>query len=72
LNSLLVFPTDHPLYAGPLFPNAKQTAALLDGVDMILVIGVNNLAPLVYTGTRMMPNGVRMIQIDAGDHELGH
>ena len=38
---------------------------------MILAIGVNNLAPLVYTGTRMIPDGVRMIQIDAGDHELG-
>ena len=71
LNSLLVFPTGHPLYAGPLFPNAKQTRALLEGVDVIVAIGVNNLAPLVYTGTRMIPDGVRMIQIDAGDHELG-
>jgi len=71
LNALLVFPTGHPLYAGPLFPNAKQTLGLLDGVDVILAIGVNNLAPLVYTGVRMIPDGVRMIQIDAGDHELG-
>ena len=71
LNSLLVFPTGHSLYAGPLFPNAKQTRALLEGVDVILAIGVNNLAPLVYTGMRMIPGGVRMIQIDAGDHELG-
>jgi benzoylformate decarboxylase len=71
LNSLLVFPTGHPLYAGPLFPNAKQTRGLLEGVDVILAIGVNNLAPLVYTGTRMIPDGVRMIQIDAGDRELG-
>lgn len=71
LNSLLVFPTGHPLYAGPLFPNAKQTRALLEGVDVILAIGVNNLAPLVYTGTRMIPEGVRMIQIDANDRELG-
>ncbi|HJZ69360.1 MAG TPA: thiamine pyrophosphate-binding protein [Blastocatellia bacterium] len=71
LNSLLVFPTGHPLYAGPLFPNAKQTRALLEGVDVILAIGVNNLAPLVYTGTRMMPEDVRMVQIDANDRELG-
>jgi benzoylformate decarboxylase len=71
LNSLLVFPTGHSLYAGPLFPNAKQTRGLLEGVDVILAIGVNNLAPLVYTGIRMIPDGVRMIQIDAGDHELG-
>lgn len=71
LNSLLVFPTNHPLYAGPLFPNAKQTRALLDGVDVILVLGANNLAPLVYTGTRMIPEEARIIQIDANDHELG-
>jgi benzoylformate decarboxylase len=71
LNSLLVFPTGHPLYAGPLYPNANQTRGLLEGVDVILAVGVNNLAPLVYTGSRMIPEGVRMIQIDAGDHELG-
>jgi benzoylformate decarboxylase len=44
---------------------------LLDGVDVVLAMGVNNLAPLVYTGTRMIPDGVRMIQIDADDRELG-
>lgn len=71
LNSLLVFPTGHALYAGPLFPNAKQTRALLEGVDVILAIGVNNLAPLVYTGTRMIPENVRLIQIDTDDRELG-
>jgi benzoylformate decarboxylase len=71
LNSLLVFPTGHPLYAGPLYPNAKQTSGLLEGVDVILAIGVNNIAPLVYTGTQMIPQGVRMIQIDAGERELG-
>src|SRR4029079_4112461 len=61
----------HPQYAGPLFPNAKQTRGLLEGVDVILAVGVNNLAPLVYTGIGMIPDGVRRIQIDAGDHELG-
>jgi benzoylformate decarboxylase len=71
LNSLLVFPTGHPLYAGPLYPNAKQTRGLLEGVDVLVAIGVNNIAPLVYTGTRMIPDGVRMIQIDAGEHDLG-
>jgi benzoylformate decarboxylase len=71
LNSLLVFPTNHPLYAGPLFPNAKQTASLLDGADVILTIGVDNLAPLVYTGERMISAGARLIQISADERELG-
>ncbi len=71
LNSLLVFPTAHPLYGGPLFPNAAQTHAILEGCDVILTIGVNNLAPLVYTGARMIPAGARLIQIDADERELG-
>jgi benzoylformate decarboxylase len=71
LNSLLTFPTNHPLYAGPLFPNAAQTAALLDGVDVILIIGANNLAPLVYTGARMIPESAKLIQINADERELG-
>jgi benzoylformate decarboxylase len=71
LNSLLTFPTDHPLYAGPLFPHATQTAALLEGADVILIIGVSNLAPLVYTGARMIPAAARLIQINADARELG-
>jgi len=71
LNSLLVFPTGHPLYAGPLFPNATQTRGLLNGIDVVLAVGTNNLAPLVYTGARLIPEGVRLIQIDAGERELG-
>ena len=71
LNALMDFPTGHPLYAGPLFANAKQVRAQLEGVDVILAIGVNNLVPLVYTGARMLPDGVRLIQINSGDHELG-
>jgi benzoylformate decarboxylase len=71
LNSLLVFPTDHPLYAGPLFPNATRTQELLQGADVILAIGVSNLAPLVYTGVSLIPDEARMIQINASDHELG-
>jgi benzoylformate decarboxylase len=71
LNSLLVFPTDHPLYAGALFPNAAQARATLEGADVILTIGVNNLVPLVYTGLRIIPDGARLIQIDADGRELG-
>lgn len=71
LNSLLDFPTDHALYAGPMFANAKQTREQLEGADVIVIIGANNLAPLVYTGARMIPEGARLIQINADDRELG-
>ena len=71
LNSLLDFPTGHPLYGGPMFPNGKQTQAQLQGVDVVLLLGVNMLAPLVYTGDRIIPEGVRIIQVDTDDRELG-
>jgi benzoylformate decarboxylase len=71
LNSLLDFPTGHALYAGPMFANAKQTREQLEGADVIVIIGTNNLAPLVYTGARMIPEGARLIQINADDRELG-
>src|SRR5262249_34874696 len=71
LNSLMDFPTGHPLFAGALFPNAKQTLAQLNGADVIVVIGANILTPLVHTGGRMLPADARLIQIDIDDHELG-
>jgi benzoylformate decarboxylase len=71
LNALLAFPTGHPLYAGPLVPNARQSAAMLEGADVILTVGASNLAPLVYTGHRMIPASARLIQIDVNERELG-
>jgi len=71
LNSLLNFPTDHELYGGPMFANAKQTSEQLEGADVVVIIGVNNLAPLVYTGARMIPASARLIQINADPRELG-
>lgn len=71
LNALLDFPTDHALYAGPMFANAKQTSEQLEGADVIVIIGANNLAPLVYTGARMIPETARLIQINADPRELG-
>jgi benzoylformate decarboxylase len=71
LNSLMDFPTGHPLFGGPLFPNAKQTLSQLAGADVILVIGANILTPLVHTGEPMLPADARLIQIDIDEHELG-
>jgi benzoylformate decarboxylase len=71
LNSLMDFPTGHPLFAGALFPNAKQTMGQLAGADVIVVIGANILTPLVHTGERMLPADARLLQIDIDEHELG-
>ena len=71
LHSLLDFPTGHPLFAGPLSPAAQQAQAQLAGADVILTVGVYTLAPLVYTGARMIPESARLIQIDANERELG-
>jgi benzoylformate decarboxylase len=71
LNAFLDFPTGHPLFAGSLTANATLTRSELDGADVILILGATNLAPLVYTGVRMIPPDSRLIQIDVDDRELG-
>jgi benzoylformate decarboxylase len=45
--------------------------AQLEGVDLILLLGVSNMVPLVYTGARMIPDGVKLIQVDINPRELG-
>jgi benzoylformate decarboxylase len=71
LSAYLDFPTGHDLYAGALTANARQTRLDLEGADVLLIIGAANLAPLVYTGERMIPSDVRLIQIDVDPGELG-
>jgi benzoylformate decarboxylase len=71
LHSLLDFPTGHRLFVGPLSPAAQQAHAQLAGSDVILTVGVYTLAPLVYTGARIIPEGAKLIQIDASERELG-
>ena len=71
LNAYLNFPTGHPMYAGALTANARQTRSDLEGSDVLLIIGATNLAPLVYTGVRMIPGDARLIQIDVDADELG-
>jgi benzoylformate decarboxylase len=71
LNAFLDFPTGHPLFAGALTTNADLTRSELGGADVILILGATNLAPLVYTGVRMIPSGSTLIQIDVDDRELG-
>ena len=71
LSAYLDFPTGHELYAGALTANARQTRLELEGADVLLIIGAVNLAPLVYTGVRMIPSDARLIQIDVDAGELG-
>jgi benzoylformate decarboxylase len=71
LSAYLNFPTGHPLYAGALTANARQARSELEGADVLLIIGARNLAPLVYTGVRMIPGDASLIQIDVDAAELG-
>jgi benzoylformate decarboxylase len=71
LHSLLDFPTGHRLFVGPLSPAAQQAQAQIAGADVVLTVGVYTLAPLVYTGARIIPETAKLIQIDANERELG-
>ncbi|HEU0075283.1 MAG TPA: thiamine pyrophosphate-binding protein [Dehalococcoidia bacterium] len=64
------FPTDHPLFVGPLgfLGGAKESLA---GHDVIVAIGCGNpFMPLFYEGPSPIPDGAVFIQIDVDSWEL--
>lgn len=64
------FPTDHPLFIGPLgfLGGARES---LSGHDVIVAIGCGNpFMPLFYEGPSPIPDGAVFIQIDVDSWEL--
>jgi benzoylformate decarboxylase len=64
------FPTDHPLFIGPLGFLGGQREALV-GHDVIVAIGCSNpFMPLFYEGPSPIPEDAVFIQIDVDSWEL--
>jgi benzoylformate decarboxylase len=64
------FPTDHPLFVGPLGFLGGQRESLADH-DVIVAIGCGNpFMPLFYEGPSPIPDGAVFIQIDVDSWEL--
>ncbi|HVL90715.1 MAG TPA: thiamine pyrophosphate-dependent enzyme [Actinomycetota bacterium] len=66
----LVFPTDHPLWAGTMLPNHAGIRAVLEQADVALLAGVVAFSPLMPAPVSPVPPGVTLIQIDEDPYEI--
>lgn len=71
LPHLFNFPSDHPLFLGPTPVNRRGIEAALDGVDLVLLVGVANQAPgAMYDGRPTWLEGRRIIYLGDAPWEL--
>ena len=71
LNSLLVFPSDHPLWRGPLPFDAAGINAALAAYDRVLVLGADAFLVYPYSAVETVPEGVELLQIHPDPAKLG-
>ena len=71
LSSLLVFPSSHPLWRGPLPRDAAGINATLGAYDRVLVLGANAFLVYPYTPAQAVSDGVELLQIHPDPAQLG-
>lgn len=71
LSSLLVFPSAHPLWRGPLPRDAAGINATLGAYDRVLVLGADAFLVYPYTPAQPVPEGVELLQIHPDPAQLG-
>jgi len=58
------FPEDHPLFQGYLPPVRSRIASLLDGNDVVVVLGAPVFTYHVHTEGPFLPSGTRLFHLD--------
>ncbi|HUY45388.1 MAG TPA: thiamine pyrophosphate-binding protein [Streptosporangiaceae bacterium] len=71
MHSSLVFPTAHPLWAGPLAPDADQMRAELTRFSAVLLIGSRGFMTFGYQDTWPVPPGLRLLHLSPAAGDLG-
>lgn len=71
LSSLLVFPSSHPLWRGPLPRDAAGINATLGAYDRVLVLGADAFLVYPYTPGQPVPEGVELLQVHPDPAQLG-
>lgn len=67
----LPFPTDHPLWAGPLPAAGNALGSLLTAHDLLLVVGASRLAPVLGAPEWEGVRAVRQVRLEpSGGHLL--
>jgi benzoylformate decarboxylase len=65
------FPAEHTLYQGTLSRMQKGVREVLEGADLIFVVGADVFTMAVYSDLDPMPPGVRLIQLSVDAWQLG-
>ncbi len=71
MHSTLVFPTAHPLWAGPLPPDAGQLRTHLSGLHTVLLIGSRGFMTFGYRDTWPVPPGLRLLHLSPAAQDIG-
>lgn len=65
------FPTDHPLYQGPMPRTQQAVRASLQEADVVFSVGADMFSMSLYSDIDPLPPGVAVVCLDADPWEMG-
>lgn len=68
LTDRVSFPENHPLYAGPMPMTIAEVNQVLDGHDLVIVIGAQVFRYYPYVAGDYLPKGTDLIQLTVDPH----
>src|SRR6478672_12386298 len=68
LTDRVSFPENHPLYAGPMPMTIAEVNQVLDGHDLVIVIGAQVFRYYPYVAGDYLPKGTELIQLSVDPH----
>ena len=71
IHSNIVFPTDHPLWGGPLPPQASGIGAALAAYDTVLLVGGRAFMTYPWSPGPAVPPEVELLHLSPDAHQLG-
>lgn len=71
LHGVTVFPTDHPLWRGPLAPMAAAIAPALARYDRVLLVGGRAFMVYPWSPGSALPDTVELLHLSPDAHQLG-
>lgn len=71
IHGRLVFPHDHPLWAGAMYPINAFIRAVISQYDVTFIAGANVFAPLHPSPAGAVPADAHVVQLDADPYEIG-
>ncbi len=65
------FPTDHPLYQGPMPRTQQAVRASLEAADVVFSVGADMFSMSLYSDIEPLPRGVAVVCLDTDPWEMG-